>query len=188
MGETNREYAPSGAQNPPLSHVVPPSKTSTTAATHAAKSAFEISPARQSPNVPAMISIARGNAARKAGLRVFYAPHRRYRPGDYESWKYITPIQKAAWSRRAFEYGTWGGEFRSEFAPQPGEILVNEHWGSSGFANTDLDLQLKRHGAAQEKHITGGTVRLRLHQRKDVFHFYGFCAGLAQRILSPYAN
>jgi nicotinamidase-related amidase len=86
------------------------------------------------------------NAARKAGLRVFYAPHRRYRPGDYESWKYIAPIQKAAWSRKAFEYGTWGGEFRGEFAPQPGEMVVNEHWGSSGFANTDLDLQLKKHG------------------------------------------
>jgi ureidoacrylate peracid hydrolase len=86
------------------------------------------------------------NAARKAGLRVLYAPHRRYRPGDYETWKYIAPIQKAAWSRKAFEYGTWGGEFRSEFTPQPGEIVVNEHWGSSGFANTDLDLQLKKHG------------------------------------------
>jgi nicotinamidase-related amidase len=24
-----------------------------------------------------------------------------------------------------------------------------EHWGSSGFANTDLDLQLKRHGIHQ---------------------------------------
>jgi nicotinamidase-related amidase len=82
----------------------------------------------------------------KVGLRIFFAPHRRYRPGDYESWKYITPIQKAAWSRKAFEYGTWGGEFRSEFAPQQGEIVVNEHWGSSAFANTDLDLQLKKHG------------------------------------------
>src|SRR5712691_2633950 len=61
MGETKRDQAPSGAQNPPLSHVVPPSKTSTTAATPAAKSAFEISPARHSPNDPAMISIARGN-------------------------------------------------------------------------------------------------------------------------------
>jgi ureidoacrylate peracid hydrolase len=94
--------------------------------------------------VPHMVQVL--SAARKAGLRVFYAPHRRYRPGDYESWKYIAPIQKAAWSRKAFEYGTWGGEFRSEFAPQPGEIVVNEHWGSSGFANTDLDLQLKKHG------------------------------------------
>jgi ureidoacrylate peracid hydrolase len=36
------------------------------------------------------------DAARKAGFRVFYAPHRRYRPGDYEAWKYVAPIQKAA--------------------------------------------------------------------------------------------
>jgi len=28
-----------------------------------------------------------------------------------------------------------------------------------------------------------GAVRLRLHWRNDVFYFYGFCAGLAQRIL-----
>jgi ureidoacrylate peracid hydrolase len=86
------------------------------------------------------------NAARKAGLRVFYALHRRYRPGDYETWKYIAPIQKAAWSRKTFEYGTWGGEFRAEFVPAPGEIVAQEHWCSSGFANTDLDLQLKKHG------------------------------------------
>ncbi len=86
------------------------------------------------------------NAARKARLRVFYALHRRYRPGDYETWKYIAPVQKAAWSRKTFEYGTWGGEIRSEFAPQPGDIVALEHWCSSGFANTDLDLQLKKHG------------------------------------------
>jgi nicotinamidase-related amidase len=86
------------------------------------------------------------NAARKAGLHVFYAMHHRYRPGDYETWKYIAPVQKAAWSSKAFEYGTWGGEIRSEFTPQPGDIVALEHWGSSGFANTDLDLQLKKHG------------------------------------------
>jgi ureidoacrylate peracid hydrolase len=89
------------------------------------------------------------NAARKAKLRVFYAPHHRYRPGDYETWKYIAPIQKAAWQRKSFEYGTWGGEFRAEFTPAPGEIVAQEHWCSSGFANTDLDLQLKRHGIHQ---------------------------------------
>ena len=85
-------------------------------------------------------------AARQAQLRVFYALHRRYRSGDYETWKYIAPVQKAAWLRKAFEYGTWGGEIRSEFAPQPGDIVALEHRCSSGFANTDLDLQLKRHG------------------------------------------
>jgi ureidoacrylate peracid hydrolase len=86
------------------------------------------------------------NAARKAELHVFYALHHRYRPGDYETWKYSAPIQKAAWSRKIFENGTWGGEIRREFAPQPGDIVVQEHWCSSGFANTDLDLQLKTHG------------------------------------------
>ena len=86
------------------------------------------------------------NAARAAGLRVFYALHRRYRPGDYETWKYIAPVQKAAWSRRTFEHGTWGGEIARGFEPRSGDIVALEHWCSSGFANTDLDLQLKRHG------------------------------------------
>jgi len=66
--------------------------------------------------VPHMLQVL--TAARKAGLRVFYAPHRRYRPGDYETWKTIAPTQQRAWSTKA----------------------------SSGFANTDLDLQLKKHG------------------------------------------
>jgi len=89
------------------------------------------------------------NAARKAGLRVFYALHHRYRTGDYETWDYIAPIQKASWSYKAFEYGTWGGEIRPEFAPQAGDIVTLEHWCSSGFANTDLDLQLKQHSIHQ---------------------------------------
>src|SRR5262245_66129747 len=60
--------------------------------------------------VPHMLQVL--NAARKAELRVFYALHHRYRPGDYETWKYIAPVQKAAWSRRTFEIGMWGGEIR----------------------------------------------------------------------------
>jgi hypothetical protein len=35
------------------------------------------------------------------------------------------------------------------FEPKPGEIVAPEHWCSSGFANTDLDLQLKKHGIQQ---------------------------------------
>lgn len=89
------------------------------------------------------------HAARDAEFRVFYAMHHRYRAGDYSSWKYIAPIQRAAWRNRSFEFGTWGGEFRAEFVPAPGEIVASEHWCSSGFANTDLDLQLKKHGIHQ---------------------------------------
>src|ERR1041385_3496300 len=97
--------------------------------------------------VPHMLQVL--NTARKAKLRVFYAMHRRYRPGDYETWKYIAPIQRRGWETKAFEYGTWGGEIRSDFTPQPGDIVAQEHWCSSGFANTDLDLQLKKHGIHQ---------------------------------------
>jgi nicotinamidase-related amidase len=92
--------------------------------------------------VPHMLQIL--NAARQAKLRVFYAMHHRYRAGDYASWKYIAPIQRAASRSKVFEYGTWGGEFRA--VPAPGDIVASEHWCSSGFANTDLDLQLKKHG------------------------------------------
>jgi ureidoacrylate peracid hydrolase len=94
--------------------------------------------------VPNMLQVL--SAARAAGLRVFYALHHRYRPGDYETWKYIAPIQKAGWMRKSFEFGTWGGEIRAGFEPKPGDVVATEHWCSSGFANTDLDLQLKKHG------------------------------------------
>jgi len=94
--------------------------------------------------VPHMIQVL--DTARKADIRIFYALHHRYRPGDYETWKAIAPIQKAAWSSKAFEYGTWGGQIRREFEPQPCDVVALEHWCSSGFANTDLDLQLKKRG------------------------------------------
>jgi len=51
--------------------------------------------------------------------------------------------------RKAFEDGTWGGEIRPGFEPKPGDIVATEHWCSSSFANTDLDLQLKKHGIHQ---------------------------------------
>jgi ureidoacrylate peracid hydrolase len=49
-------------------------------------------------------------------------------------------IQKFGHERRIFGAGTWGGTFREEFTPLPGEVVAQEHWCSSGFVNTDLDL------------------------------------------------
>src|ERR1044071_1300117 len=94
--------------------------------------------------VPHMLEVL--NASRKAELRVFYSLHHRYRPGDYGTWKYIAPIQRSAWRSKVFENGTWGAEIRGGFEPQPGDIVAQQHWCSSGFANTDLDLLLKKHG------------------------------------------
>src|SRR5262245_44668358 len=41
--------------------------------------------------IPHMLQVL--NAARNAKLRVLYALHHRYRPGDYETWKYVAPVQ-----------------------------------------------------------------------------------------------
>jgi nicotinamidase-related amidase len=75
---------------------------------------------------------------------VFIVPHHRWEPGDYVKWRHPTPYQLAGAERQSFAKGTWGGTFRDDFQPLPGDIVVHEHWGASGFANTDLDLQLKQ--------------------------------------------
>ena len=49
-----------------------------------------------------------------------------------------TPYQRAGAQRQIFEKGTWGGTFHDDFQLQEGDIVAHEHWGSSGFANTDL--------------------------------------------------
>ena len=86
-------------------------------------------------------------AARAAGVQVFIAPHHRWRESDpYSHWKTMSPIQASAAKGRAFADGTWGGSFHPDFEPRLGEVVAQEHWLSSGFANTDLDLQLKKHG------------------------------------------
>ncbi|OAJ57905.1 isochorismatase [Paraburkholderia ginsengiterrae] len=85
--------------------------------------------------------------ARAAGVQVFIAPHHRWRECDLHShWKTIPPIGAAAAKGRVFADGTWGGSFHPDFEPRPGEVVAQEHWLSSGFANTDLDFQLKKHG------------------------------------------
>lgn len=85
-------------------------------------------------------------AARAAGIRVFYVPHHRAKPSDFAGWKHPTPYQLGGHKMQVFAEGTWGGEWHPDFVPQPGDILIKEHMSSSGFANTDLDLQLKQHG------------------------------------------
>ena len=86
-------------------------------------------------------------AARAGGLQVFIAPHHRWREGDQHShWKTMPPIGAATAKGHVFADGTWGGSFHPDFEPRPGEVVAQEHWLSSGFANTDLDNQLKRQG------------------------------------------
>jgi len=86
------------------------------------------------------------DTVRGAGMRVFYAPHRRWEPGDYEDWAHPNPTQRAIMRRHSFARGEWGGDWHPDFVPQPGDVIAKEHWAQSGFANTDLDQQLRQHG------------------------------------------
>jgi nicotinamidase-related amidase len=83
-------------------------------------------------------------AARKALLPVFIVPHHRYGPNDLDAWQHPTPYQQASAQIQTFARNEWGGEWFPEFAPLAGDVVVKEHWGSSGFANTDLDFLLKQ--------------------------------------------
>jgi nicotinamidase-related amidase len=84
--------------------------------------------------------------ARQLGIVVFYAPHRRWREGNYDGWRYPSPTQIASDRAATFSDGTWGGDWHPDLAPQPGDVVVEQHWGQNGFANTDLDFQLKQRG------------------------------------------
>ena len=84
-------------------------------------------------------------SVRAAGIKVFIVPHHRSCEGDFDGWQNISMFQKAGLPTKAFEVGTWGGDFNPEFGPQKGDVVVKEHWAQSGFANTDLDAQLKQH-------------------------------------------
>ena len=85
-------------------------------------------------------------AARAKGIRVVFVPHHLYEPGDYVKWRNFTPYQRGGAERQTFAKGTWGGTFHDDFQPQPGDVVAQEHWGSSGFAGTDLDRQLRQYG------------------------------------------
>ena len=59
------------------------------------------------------------------------------------------PLPTRGAERQSFAKGTWGGTFHDDFQPRPGDVVVHEHWGSSGFANTDLDLRLRQFGISR---------------------------------------
>lgn len=83
-------------------------------------------------------------AVRDAGVQVVIVPHHRATPTDYDGWDHATPYQLYGNQLQTFAAGTWRGEWLPEFAPQEGDLIASEHWGSSGFANTNLDTLLKQ--------------------------------------------
>jgi nicotinamidase-related amidase len=93
-------------------------------------------------------------ATRRVGVAVLYVPHRRWREGNYDGWRHPGPWQILTDRGAIFAEGMWGSEWHPDLAPQPGDVVVEQHWGQNGFANTDLDFQLKQR--AIEKVIVVG--------------------------------
>jgi nicotinamidase-related amidase len=88
-------------------------------------------------------------AARAAGITVFVAPHRRWQDGDYRGWRHSNPSQLVTDQVHLFAEGSWGGDWHPGLAPQPGDVVLAQHWSQSAFANTDLDAQLTQRGISQ---------------------------------------
>ena len=84
-------------------------------------------------------------AVRAAGIQVFIVPHHRTRKEDFDNWLHPNHVQLETKARNAFGVDTWGGEWHPEFGPKRVDIIALEHWAQNGFANTDLDAQLKQH-------------------------------------------
>jgi nicotinamidase-related amidase len=85
---------------------------------------------------------------RSSGRSLFVVPHHRAEPDDFAGWDHPSPYQVDSARAQVFARGSWGGDWHPDFAPQPGDVIVKEHWGSSGFANTDLDFLLKQKGVS----------------------------------------
>lgn len=85
------------------------------------------------------------NTARKHQIKVVYAPHRHTHQEDYLNWKYFSPSHNGSKNLNLFEKGSWGATFHPELLPEKGDLIAQNHWTASGFANTDLDFLLKMH-------------------------------------------
>jgi nicotinamidase-related amidase len=83
-------------------------------------------------------------AVRAASIQVVIVPHHRWKPNDLDGWDHPNPYMAGACEQQIFADGSWGGEWYPDFAPQTGDLICTEHWGSSGFANTNLDTLLKQ--------------------------------------------
>ena len=83
---------------------------------------------------------------RSIGITIFFVPHRRWRAERYGGWINYAPTQERSRDLKLFADGEWGGEFHPDFQPHDSDVIVQEHWAQSGFANTDLDMLLKKRG------------------------------------------
>ena len=110
--------------------------------------------------------------AREAGITVFHVPHHRMEPDTYKDWKYPAPISFQAWPRARFSPrgpGAGRSTMNSRCSPVISSRPSTGH--PSGFPNTDLDHQLKRHGKEKDHlHRPAGKPHVLLRRRPASAH------------------
>ncbi|KAL1638770.1 hypothetical protein SLS58_008584 [Diplodia intermedia] len=85
-------------------------------------------------------------AARNAHLPIFYALHQTWKEENYRGWLHMNSSTTAIKQMKAFEEGSWGAKVHEGLEPDGRRV---EGEGDvvdvvSGFANTDLDFQLRQ--------------------------------------------
>ena len=86
------------------------------------------------------------HASRTYSIQVIYAPHHHTEKDSYLNWKFMAPSHEGTRNSAAFEKGSWGAAFHPDLVAKDGDLIAQNHWTASGFANTDLDFLLKIHG------------------------------------------
>jgi nicotinamidase-related amidase len=83
--------------------------------------------------------------ARERKIQIIYAPHHNTTEGDYLNWRFLSPSHMGSKNVVLFERNSWGAQFHPELQPELGDLIAQNHWTGSGFANTDLDFLLRMH-------------------------------------------
>ncbi|KAJ0316015.1 hypothetical protein COL5a_011754 [Colletotrichum fioriniae] len=88
-------------------------------------------------------------AARRQKIPIFYALHKTWKEGNYAGWTHLTPSHKGLAAAKGIAEGSWGAEILEGLEPDVvgnGDVIASRHWNNSGFANTDLNYQLRQRG------------------------------------------
>ncbi len=86
-------------------------------------------------------------AAKKAGIKVFYSPHM-YTKMDYVNWhtENLNGIDKLMLQNKMFLEGSWGHQFHPKMTPDENTVVMNPHKGLSNFWTGDANIQLRQYG------------------------------------------
>ncbi|KAF2845164.1 Isochorismatase hydrolase [Plenodomus tracheiphilus IPT5] len=87
--------------------------------------------------------------AHRIRMPIFYALHQTWKEGNYQGWQRMNATTSGVAQSHAIEQGSWGAAIYEGLEPDVlgnKDVVVSKHWNSSGFANTDLDYQLRQRG------------------------------------------